>query len=69
MKFYYYISSFKLKFGHLFDYNFDSQEFEELILRSEQTSDYFKSAIKKFELNEGDIIEAPDFDIYLKNHL
>ncbi|APU10422.1 hypothetical protein A5M85_09040 [Cellulophaga lytica] len=64
VEFHYFLSSFKVRYSHLFEYDFDNEEFQKLLESTKGIKDYFKSVMIKFDLFEGELSELPDFDIF-----
>lgn len=50
--FYYFLYSFNARYGHLFNYDFDSENFKLLLKKGSELNDHFKSVKDSFEFGE-----------------
>ncbi|NOY46813.1 MAG: hypothetical protein GXO84_01095, partial [Chlorobi bacterium] len=51
-EFHYFLFSFNVRFGHLYKYDFNSEEFELLLESSNQIHEFFEQIINLFELDK-----------------
>ncbi len=55
-----FIFVFKARYGHVFNYNFDSKEFQNLIKSSSKLNEYLNSIKESFDLNEFTLTNIDD---------
>ena len=65
IEFHYYMYSLKVRYSHLFKYDFSGEEFQLLLKSSKDFEAYFRSIINYFVLNEGEVLEQPDLPLFM----
>lgn len=74
-EFHYFLFNFRVRFGHLFNYDFDSEDYRNLLINSGRFKDYFTTISEKFitqerfETNEQLIEIFNNTSLYLTNFL
>jgi len=73
---YHFLFTFKVRYSHIFKYDFDSKEFKALILNSKKVNEYIGSIKESFDLNDNNLIKIDngienfvDSLVELINHL
>lgn len=62
--FYYFVFNFNVRYSHIFEYDFNSEDYKLFLESSKQVKDFFYSVIKKFEIDQGEIPNFPDMEIF-----
>nr|WP_315142089.1 hypothetical protein [uncultured Flavobacterium sp.] len=58
-EFYYTLFTFNVRFGHLFDYDFNSTDYKSLIVKAEKVNRYFQDVSEKLNMQE---VGMPEID-------
>jgi hypothetical protein len=66
LEFHFYLSSFRIRYSHIFEYNFDCEDYQLLLESTNSYKTFCLSLMNKLELHERKYTEEPDSIIFDK---